>query len=162
MPGADDERALALDGVAASAGTFALGPIDLRVEAGQVVVVLGPSGAGKTTLLDTIAGFLPARAGTIRLAGRQITELVPERRGIGIVFQHAALFPHLSVRENVRFGPRARGGRRPDRSDDLLERFGLTAHAERRPGSLSGGERQRVGLARALAVQPDLLLLDEP
>jgi len=147
-----------LTAVASRAGSFSLGPIDLEVAPGEVLALLGPSGAGKTTLLDTVAGFRPIDSGRIALAGRDITRLAPERRSIGIVFQHAALFPHMTVRENVRFGPRARGDRDPALADQLLERFGLGALAGRRAVSLSGGERQRV----ALAVDPALLLLDEP
>lgn len=127
-----------------------------------MLVVLGPSGAGKTMLLDTIAGFRAATGGRVHLDGRDITRLAPEQRRIGVVFQHAALFPHMTVRENVRFGPLARGERRTNHADALLPRFGLTRFADRRPGSLSGGERQRVALARALAAEPDLLVLDEP
>jgi ABC-type Fe3+/spermidine/putrescine transport system ATPase subunit len=156
------EGQLVLEGLTTTAGSFRLGPIELRVGAGEVLVVLGPSGAGKTTLLDTIAGFRPPVSGRIQLAGRDITGAPPEQRGIGVVFQHAALFPHLSVRDNIRFGPRARGENREKQLDDLLARFGLVDHADRRPRSLSGGERQRVALARALAGEPDLLLLDEP
>jgi ABC-type sulfate/molybdate transport systems ATPase subunit len=156
------ERALVLEQVSTSAGSFKLGPVDLRVQPGSVLAVLGPSGAGKTVLLDTIAGFRAAASGRVHLGGRDITRVAPEQRRIGVVFQHAALFPHLSVRENVRFGPLARGERRLDRADALLPRFGLTRFADRRPSSLSGGERQRVALARAMAAEPDLLVLDEP
>lgn len=156
------DQGLILEDVSTSAGSFALGPISLEVAAGRVLVILGPSGAGKTTLLDTIAGFRSALTGCLRLAGRELTRLAPERRRIGVVFQHAALFPHLSVRENVRFGLRARGDTRHGHVDELLTRFGVADHADRRPRSLSGGERQRVALARALAAEPDLLLLDEP
>ena len=156
------DRALVLDQVSTSAGSFTLGPVDLRVHAGSVLVVLGPSGAGKTMLLDTIAGFRAATSGRLHLHGRDITRLSPEQRRIGVVFQHAALFPHMTVRQNVRFGPLARSDPQPDRADALLPRLGLTRFADRRPGSLSGGERQRVALARALAAQPDLLVLDEP
>jgi len=124
--------------------------------------VLGPSGAGKTMLLETIAGLRPQQAGQISLAGTDITSLPPERRRIGLVFQDAALFPHLSVRDNVRFGPRARRAASPDGSGDLLRQLGIEHLADRSPRSLSGGERQRVALARALAIQPGLLLLDEP
>jgi ABC-type Fe3+/spermidine/putrescine transport system ATPase subunit len=98
----------------------------------------------------------------VQLAGRDITNLAPERRGIGVVFQHAALFPHLSARDNIRFALKARGDKHQQPVDELLDRFGLAAHADRRPRSFSGGERQRVALARALAADPDLLLLDEP
>jgi ABC-type Fe3+/spermidine/putrescine transport system ATPase subunit len=156
------ERQIVVEGLSTTAETFRLGPIDLTVDAGAVLVVLGPSGAGKTTLLDTIAGFRHATSGRVQLAGREITTAAPEHRGISVVFQHAALFPHLSVRDNVGFGPRARGESRPQQLDELLARFGLVDHADRRPRSLSGGERQRVALARALAGDPDLLLLDEP
>jgi len=156
------EGGLALDGLAGQAGSFRFGPVSLAIAPGQVLAVLGPSGAGKTMLLETIAGLRPHRAGRITLAGTDITALPPEQRRIGLVFQDAALFPHLSVAGNIRFGPRAR--RQPSRpgTDPLLHRLGIPPLAARSPRSLSGGERQRVALARALAIQPGLLLLDEP
>jgi ABC-type Fe3+/spermidine/putrescine transport system ATPase subunit len=156
------EGRLVVRGLASRAGPFALGPIDLTVAPDRVLTVLGPSGAGKTVLLNTIAGFRRATAGELELGGRRLTGLPAEDRRIGYVFQDAALFPHLSVRENVRFALRARGQRRYEAADALLEHFAITGLAERRPRSLSGGERQRVALARALASQPELLLLDEP
>jgi ABC-type Fe3+/spermidine/putrescine transport system ATPase subunit len=156
------ERGLSVSGLSARAGSFTLGPVSLDVPADRVLVVLGPSGAGKTMLLETIAGLRPQQAGQISLAGTDITGLPPERRRIGLVFQDAALFPHLTVRDNVRFGPRARHAASPDGSDDLLQQLGIERLAGRSPRSLSGGERQRVALARALAIQPGLLLLDEP
>lgn len=160
MDRADD--GLVIRGVRSRAGSFALGPIDLDVERGRVLAILGPSGAGKTMLLDTIAGFRPAVVGSIGLGARELGPLPPEERAIGFVFQDAALFPHLSVRQNVGFALRARGERRDERVDALLGRFEISQLAERSPRSLSGGERQRVALARALAAQPQLLLLDEP
>ena len=153
---------LTISGLVTRAGSFRLGPLDLAVPDDRVLVVLGPSGAGKSMLLDTIAGFRTPLRGQVHLHGRDITALPPERRRIGVVFQDAALFPHLSVRDNIGFGPRLRGARHPSFVDELLQRFGIAHLAARTPRSLSGGERQRVALARALAVQPAALLLDEP
>jgi len=153
---------LDVSAITAHAGGFDLGPIDLHVARGRVLVILGPSAAGKTVLLDTIAGFRSPDGGHVHLAGRDITALAPEQRRIGVVFQDAALFPHLTVAENVGFGPRAHGDHDPTRVAELLQRFGLTPLADRSPRSLSGGERQRAALARALAARPRLLLLDEP
>jgi molybdate transport system ATP-binding protein len=155
-------RGLTVTGLAGQAGSFGMGPISLHVPAGRVLVILGPSGAGKTMLLETIAGLRPQRAGQIRLAGTDLTALPPERRRIGLVFQDAALFPHLSVRQNVAFGPRASRQASGADPDSLLRRLGIGGLASRSPRSLSGGERQRVALARALAIKPRLLLLDEP
>ena len=160
MPAPD--RSLAISDLTGQAGSFRLGPVSLAIEPGQVLAMLGPSGAGKTMLLETIAGLRPHRSGTIRLAGADITAWPPEQRRIGLVFQDAALFPHLSVAENIRFGPRATRQAPAADLDSLLRRLGITPLAARAPRSLSGGERQRVALARALAIQPALLLLDEP
>ena len=158
---AGDDGGLTVRGLTVDAGSFSLGPVDLSVAPGRVLVVLGPSGAGKTMLLESISGLRQHRRGQIRLAGTELTGVSPERRDIGLVFQDALLFPHLSVRENVRFGPRAR--RHPtDDADSLLSRLGIGQLAGRSPRTLSGGERQRVALARALAIRPGLLLLDEP
>jgi molybdate transport system ATP-binding protein len=162
-PDAQPDSGLTVRGLIVDAGSFRLGPVDLTVPPGRILVVLGPSGAGKTILLESISGLRPHRRGQIRLAGADLSGLAPERRGIGLVFQDAALFPHLSVRENVRFGPRSRG-RAADAAtaDSLLRRVGMGHLAGRSPRTLSGGERQRVALARALAIRPGLLLLDEP
>jgi ABC-type Fe3+/spermidine/putrescine transport system ATPase subunit len=153
---------LSISGLSAQAGSFTLGPVSLDVPPDRVLVVLGPSGAGKTMLLETIAGLRPQQSGQLSLGGTDITGLPPERRRIGLVFQDAALFPHLSVKDNVRFGPQASHTALPNRADDLVRQLGIAHLADRSPRSLSGGERQRVALARALAIQPGLLLLDEP
>jgi ABC-type Fe3+/spermidine/putrescine transport system ATPase subunit len=160
VPTAD--RGLSISGLATQAGSFTLGPVSLHIPPDRVLVLLGPSGAGKTLLLETIAGLRPQQAGQISLAGTDITGLPPERRRIGLVFQDAALFPHLTVKDNVAFGPRAHRAAPPDGTGDLLRQLGIAHLADRSPRSLSGGERQRVALARALAIQPGLLLLDEP
>ena len=160
MPTADP--GLSITGLAAQAGSFSLGPVSLDIPANRVLAVLGPSGAGKTMLLETIAGLRPQNSGQISLAGTDITGLPPERRHIGLVFQEAALFPHMTVMDNIRFGPRARGAAAPDGAGKLMSQLGIQHLAGRSPRSLSGGERQRVALARALAIQPGLLLLDEP
>jgi len=153
---------LSITGLSARAGAFTLGPVNLDIPPDRVLVILGPSGAGKTVLLETIAGLRPQHSGQITLAGTNITGLPPERRRVGLVFQDAALFPHMTVRENVRFGPRASGTASPAEGDKLLQQLGIGHLTDRSPRSLSGGERQRVALARALAIQPGLLLLDEP
>lgn len=132
---------------------------DFDVESGETLVVLGPSGSGKTLLLETIAGF-HNHEGTVALDGRSLTDVPPERREFGFVFQDYALFPNMTVRENVAFGTRYHGTARDP--DELLSELGVADLAERDPRTLSGGERQRVALARSLAVRPEVLLLDEP
>ncbi len=147
-------------------GAFtALDDVSLEVPAGSLTSLLGPSGSGKSTLLRIIAGLEVPDAGTILIDGADVSRVIPQQRGIGFVFQHYAAFTHMSVRENVAFGLKIR--RRPkaevrDRVDELLTLVGLTKWAEQRPAQLSGGQRQRMALARALAVQPKVLLLDEP
>jgi len=153
---------LSVSELSAQAGPFTLGPLSLAIPPDRVLVVLGPSGAGKSMLLETIAGLRSQQGGQISLTGTDITGLSAERRRIGLVFQDAALFPHLTVRDNIRFGPRASRRSAPDTTGDLLGQLGIGHLADRAPRSLSGGERQRVALARALAIQPSLLLLDEP
>ena len=143
----------------------ALPGVDLDVERGAFVALLGPSGCGKSTLLRILAGLLDAEGGAIRLDGQDITGLPAWRRDIGLVFQNYALFPHMSVRENVRFGldmRRITGAEAEARVDEALALVGLDKHLSRRPSELSGGQQQRVAIARAVAIRPRLLLLDEP
>src|SRR5262245_18970748 len=157
-------------GLSKTFGRFqALRDVSLRVASGELVALLGPSGSGKTTLLRIIAGLEAADTGSVILDGEDATDRNARDRRVGFVFQHYALFRHMSVFENVAFGLRVRPrGTRPDESDirrrvkDLLELVQLDFMADRRPSELSGGQRQRVALARALAVEPKVLLLDEP
>ena len=139
--------------------------VSLPIEAGELVALLGPSGCGKTTLLRIIGGFVAQSAGRVRVDGRPIDDLPANRRDIGIVFQNYALFPHMTVTENVAYGLRARGAPRAlirERVARMLAVVQLEALRERMPRQLSGGQQQRVALARALAVEPRILLLDEP
>src|SRR5271163_1710955 len=143
----------------------ALDHVDFVVPAGSLTALLGPSGSGKSTLLRAIAGLDHPDTGTITINGRDVTGVPPQRRGIGFVFQHYAAFKHLTVRDNVAFGLKIR--RRPkaeiaEKVDNLLEVVGLSGFQTRYPSQLSGGQRQRMALARALAVDPQVLLLDEP
>ncbi len=157
---------LAIDGLSKHfGGQPALTAIDLAVEQGEFIALLGPSGCGKTTLLRCIAGFLTPEAGTIRLAGEDVTRLPPYQRPLNTVFQNYALFPHMSVAENVAYGPRRQGVARDEagkRATEALELVGLAGFGERLPAQLSGGQQQRVALARAIVNRPQLLLLDEP
>jgi len=146
-------------------GHEALTGVDLTIEAGTTVAVLGPSGSGKSTLLRAIAGLQPLDAGSVELDGRSLAGVPAHRRGVGLMFQDDALFPHRDVAANVAFGLRMQGveGNRAEaRVAELLELVGLPGRERRRVESLSGGERKRVALARALAPRPRVLLLDEP
>ena len=143
----------------------ALDTVSLEVPEGSLTALLGPSGSGKSTLLRIIAGLEMPDSGTIRIDGVDVSHVRPQKRGIGFVFQHYAAFAHMTVRDNVAFGLQIR--KRPKaevraRVDELLELVGLTKWAGQRPSQLSGGQRQRMALARALAVAPKVLLLDEP
>ncbi len=142
---------------------FALREVDLRMETNEYLVLLGPSGAGKSLLLELIAGFHRPDSGSIHLDGREITDLPPERRGIGFVYQDSMLFPHRTVRGNIAYGLRGLDRSRTDETvESLAAMLRISALLERRPATLSGGEKQRVSIARALAVRPRLLLMDEP
>jgi putative spermidine/putrescine transport system ATP-binding protein len=145
--------------------TRAVIDMNLSVEKGEFVSLLGPSGCGKTTTLQMIAGFSDVTAGRITLDGRDITHAKPNTRGLGIVFQSYALFPHMSVHDNVSFGLEMRRMPKAERTERVkaaLALVHLEAHAARYPRELSGGQRQRVALARALVIEPPVLLLDEP
>jgi sulfate/thiosulfate transport system ATP-binding protein len=143
----------------------ALDDVSVEIPGGSLTALLGPSGSGKSTLLRVIAGLERLDAGTVEIDGRDATDLPPQRRGVGFVFQHYAAFKHMTVRENVAFGLKV--ARRPKaeiraRVEELLELVQLPGLADRYPAQLSGGQRQRMALARALAVEPQVLLLDEP
>jgi sulfate/thiosulfate transport system ATP-binding protein len=143
----------------------AVNDVTFEVPAGQLVALLGPSGSGKSTILRIIAGLEPADSGSVELTGEDATHLSAQDRGIGFVFQHYALFRHMTIRQNIAFGLEVRKLPKADvraRVDELLELVQLQGYANRYPSQLSGGQRQRVALARALAPKPSVLLLDEP
>jgi putative spermidine/putrescine transport system ATP-binding protein len=158
--------ALALEGVTRRFGEHtAVDDVSLEIAAGQLLALIGASGSGKTTTLRIVAGYEVPDAGRVILDGQDITALPPQKRGFGMVFQHYALFPHMSVEENVAFGLEARGipkAKRIERARSALESVGLGNAGRRGIQSLSGGEQQRVALARALVIEPQVLLLDEP
>ncbi|MBF8189484.1 ABC transporter ATP-binding protein [Nonomuraea sp. K274] len=157
---------LRLDGVRkVLGGKEVVSAVDLETEPGEFLTLLGPSGCGKTTTLNMVAGHLTADGGLIEVDGRDVTGVPPHRRSMGMVFQSYALFPHMTVAENVAFGLRMRkvaAAERRRQVDEVLEMVGLAGMAGRHPRQLSGGQQQRAALARALVIQPDLLLLDEP
>ena len=144
---------------------FSIEGFDLHVEEGEFFVLLGPTGAGKTLVLESIAGLTDIHGGTIVIHGRDATRLPPEKRGVGVMYQDCALFPHLNVRQNITYGLRyIKKAVRTDRPelDRLLDQLGISHLMDRTVHKLSGGEKQRVALARALAAGPSVLLLDEP
>ncbi|MET7840211.1 ABC transporter ATP-binding protein [Streptomyces sp. NPDC005356] len=139
--------------------------LDLTVEPGEVMALLGPSGSGKTTALRAVAGFVRPASGRVLIGDRDVTDLPPHRRGIGMVVQQYALFPHLRAEDNVAFGLKAQKVAKaeiPARVTEALEMTGMASYAKRYPRELSGGQQQRVAIARALAIRPGVLLLDEP
>ncbi|WP_338696917.1 ABC transporter ATP-binding protein [Streptomyces sp. Q6] len=148
-----------------SGATVALESLDLTVEPGEVMALLGPSGSGKTTALRAVAGFVRPTSGRVFIGERDVTDLPPHRRGLGMVVQQYALFPHMRVADNVAFGMKAQKVPKseiPGRVAEALELTGMAAYARRHPRELSGGQQQRVAIARALAIRPGVLLLDEP
>lgn len=148
---------ISLQGVSARRGRFEIADVSFELADGAYGVVIGPAGAGKTTLLEAIAGLIPARSGRVVLGGADVTATPPEERRLAIVYQHAYLFPHLDVARNVAYGARD-----AKVAEDFAQRFGVAGLEGRDVRSLSGGERQLVALARALASEPSVLLLDEP
>ncbi|MDH6231973.1 putative spermidine/putrescine transport system ATP-binding protein [Mesorhizobium soli] len=162
----NDEAFLDIAGIRAGYGrTPVLQGLDLSIRKGEFVALLGSSGCGKTTLLRAIAGFVQPSGGSISVAGRNVTNLPPDKRGMALVFQSYALWPHMTVAQNIGYGlklqrrPRTEIARRVGEMETLL---GLSGLGTRKPGELSGGQRQRVALGRALAIDPQILLLDEP
>ncbi|MFK4508366.1 ABC transporter ATP-binding protein [Bradyrhizobium daqingense] len=167
MAEAQGGRSLVVDAVTHRypSGALAVENINLDIKGGEIIALLGPSGCGKTTLLRIIAGFIAQTQGRIIIGDDIVDRLPPNKRAVGIVFQNYALFPHLSISENVAYGLAARGidkATRQREAQRLLDLVQLPAMAERLPRQLSGGQQQRVALARALAIKPSILLLDEP
>ncbi|MET3924198.1 ABC transporter ATP-binding protein [Devosia sp. 2618] len=164
--GAGSPAYLELDNLVASyGGVTAAKDVSLKIKKGELVALLGPSGCGKTTTLRMIAGFVKPASGRVVVNSREITRTPPHQRNIGIVFQSYALFPHLTVLENVAFGLRMRSvpkQQRNERAKAALDLVSLGQFGDRYPANLSGGQQQRVALARALVIEPDVLLLDEP
>ena len=161
-----DNDGLIVDAIARSFnGQQAVDHVSFEVRAGELVALVGASGSGKTTTLRIVAGYEQPDSGRVLFGGKDFTRLGPAKRGFGMVFQHYALFPHMSVIENIAFGLEARGvskSERRQRAGAALDRVGLNGKGERMVQQLSGGEQQRVALARAVVIEPRLLLLDEP
>ena len=155
-----------ISGVTRKFGDFtALHALDLEIREGEFLTLLGPSGCGKTTTLRLVAGFIQPTSGTIYLGDEDVTAVAPQHRRIGMVFQDYALFPHMTVRENIAFGlveRRYEKHRIPERVDELLELIRLPDMGDRYPAEVSGGQRQRIAVARAVAYPPRVLLMDEP
>ncbi|MEE2908432.1 MAG: ABC transporter ATP-binding protein [Planctomycetota bacterium] len=157
---------ISIEGISKRFGsTTAVDGVDLQIESGDLFFLLGPSGCGKTTLLRMLAGFIEPSGGRIRFNEKDVTTLPPNRRNTGMVFQSYALWPHMTVAENVAYGLRVRkvdGPTRKSRVASALDAVQMGPYAQRRPNQLSGGQQQRVALARALVIEPEVLLLDEP
>jgi ABC-type sugar transport system ATPase subunit len=158
-------QALDIQGLSLTAGSFALGPLDLALASREYLVVMGATGSGKSLLVKAICGLITPACGILRIGGSDVTRLPPRARRIGYVPQTSALFPHLSVLRNLTFPAEVAGTSRHDAQRDIagiVDMLGLVPLLGRSPATLSGGERQKVALGRALAAQPSLLVLDEP
>jgi len=159
-------KELHLEGVSRAFGkSVALSNLSLTIRNGEFVALLGPSGCGKSTALNCLAGLLPLSGGTIHLDDRRVDTLLPERRDFGMVFQNYALFPHLTVRQNIGFGLKIKKTSKSEivrRVNAALELVQLTMHADKHPSQLSGGQQQRVAIARAIVIEPKVVLMDEP
>lgn len=145
--------------------TVAINDLSITLESGKLIALLGPSGCGKTTTLNMISGILPVSGGSIFFDDRDVTSLPPEKRGIGLVFQNYALYPHMTVLQNICFPmeiQRIPKKERIRRAEELAEMVHITPYLKRKPAELSGGQQQRVAIARALALKPDILCFDEP
>lgn len=156
---------IALENVSISLGDFSLKGVNLEIPSGEYFSILGPTGAGKTVILELIAGLYKPDQGNILINNENVQEIPPEKRGVGFVYQDYALFPHLNVYENISFGLKLKKNSQKEIKDtvlELAELFNITHLLDRLPGTLSGGEQQRVSLARALALKPKILLMDEP
>ncbi|MDK2781462.1 MAG: molybdate/tungstate transport system ATP-binding protein [Archaeoglobi archaeon] len=156
---------LRVEGLSRRWKEFEIRDVSFEVRRGEYLIILGPSGSGKTLLLETIAGIFRPEKGRIWLKNREITDLPPEKRGISYIPQNYALFPHLSVYENIAYGMRLKGFSKEEIEKEireLSEILGIEGLLKRKPKTLSGGEQQRVAIARALSVRPEILLLDEP
>ncbi len=149
--------------LSAKIGNFELKSINFSVEKGEIFVIVGENGAGKTKLLDAIAGFLPLTSGDIFLSGENITRKLPQERNMGYIFQSLALFPHLTVRENILYGAKLRKLKdAEEKFEEVVSFFRIEKLLDRKPASLSGGEKQKVALARTLILRPKIILFDEP
>lgn len=154
-----------VENISKTLGEFFLRDVSLDINDGEYLMILGPTGAGKTILLETIAGIYPPDKGKVYLNNLDITELPPRKRNIGMVYQDYMLFPHLTVENNIKFGLKSRKTTRIETSQrvsKLADLLGVSHLLHRHPGTLSGGEQQRIAIARALIIEPDVLLLDEP
>jgi len=154
-----------VENISKDLGEFFLKDVSINIGTGEYLMILGPTGAGKTILLETIAGIYPPDKGRVYLNGRDVTRLPPRKRNIGMVYQDYMLFPHLTVKKNIKYGLRSRNFGKQEvsrRIDELATLLGVSHLLHRHPGTLSGGEQQRIAIARALIMEPDVLLLDEP